>query len=87
MSLWLSHHTYMSLWIHGTEGVQETGSAFITSSDRSTVVCSSPAGAFTAHMTRAPIGSVLPAGTVAQRFGRGPLVVVLHLLSNPACRR
>ena len=33
---------------------------------------------------RVPIGSVLPAGTVAQRFGRNLLVVVLHLLSNPS---
>ena len=38
-------------------------------------------------ITRAPVGSVLPAGTVAQRFGRDLLVVVLHLLSNPSCRR
>ena len=35
----------------------------------------------------APIGSVLPAGTVAQRFGRDLLDAVLHLLSNPSCRR
>ena len=35
---------------------------------------------------RAPIVSVLPAGTMAQRFGRDLLVVVLHLLSNPSCR-
>ena len=48
---------------------------------------SSPAGAFTGYITRAPIGSVLPAGTVAQRFGRDLLVVVLHLLSTPSCRR
>ena len=40
-----------------------------------------------AHRTNAPIGSVLPAGTVAQRFGRVPLVVVLHLLSKSYCRR
>ena len=39
------------------------------------------------HITRAPIGSVLPAGTVAQSFGCDLLVVVLHLLSNPSCRR
>ena len=26
------------------------------------------------------------AGTVAQRFGRDLLVIVLHLLSNPSCR-
>ena len=29
---------------------------------------------------------VLPAGTVAQRFGRDVLVVVLRLLSSPSCR-
>ena len=34
-----------------------------------------------------PSQSVLPAGTVAQRFGHDLLVVVLHLLSNPSCRR
>ena len=51
------------------------------------ILYSSPAGAFTAYITRAPIGSVLPAGTVAQRFGRDLLVVVLHLLSSPSCRR
>ena len=39
------------------------------------------------YIARAPIGSVLPAGTVAQRFDRDLLVVVLHLLSNPSCRR
>ena len=51
------------------------------------ILYSSPAGAFTEYITRAPIGSVLPAGTVAQRFGRDLLVVVLHLLSNPSrCR-
>ena len=48
---------------------------------------SSPAGAFTEHITRAHIGSVLPARTVAQRFGRDLLVVVLHLLSIPSCGR
>ena len=36
------------------------------------------------YITRAPIGSVLPAITVAQRFGRD-LLVVLHLLSNLSC--
>ena len=52
------------------------------------ILYSSPAGAFTEYITRAPIGSVLTAGTVAtQRFGRDLLVVVLHLLSNPSCRR
>ena len=51
------------------------------------ILYSSPAGAFTEYITRAPIGSVFPAGTVAQRFGRDLLVVVLHLLSNPSCRR
>ena len=51
------------------------------------ILYSSPAGAFTEYITRAPIGSVLPAGTVAQRFGSDLLVVVLHLLSNPSCRR
>ena len=50
------------------------------------ILYSSPAGAFTEYITRAPIGSVLPAGTVTQRFGRDLLVVVLHLLSNPSCR-
>ena len=39
------------------------------------------------YITRAPIGSVLPAATVAQRCGRDLLVVVSHLLSNPSCRR
>ena len=48
---------------------------------------SSPADAFTENITRAPIGSVLPAGTGAQRCGHDLLVVVLHLLSNPSCRR
>ena len=42
-------------------------------------------------IARTPIGSVLPAGTVAQRFGRDLLVVVLHLLSKhiavASCRR
>ena len=51
------------------------------------ILYSSPAGAFTEYITRAPIGLVLPAGTVAQRIGRDLLVVVLHLLSNPSCRR
>ena len=51
------------------------------------ILYSSPAGAFTENITRAPIGSVLPAGTVAQFFGCDLLVVVLHLLSNPSCRR
>ena len=51
------------------------------------ILYSSPAGAFTEYITRAPIGSVLPAGTVAQRLGRDLLVVVLHLLSNQSCRR
>ena len=41
----------------------------------------------TEYITRAPIGSVLPADTVAQRFGCDLLVVVLHLLSDPSCRR
>ena len=50
------------------------------------IMYSSPAGAFTEYITLAPIGSVLPAGIVAQRFGRD-LVVVLHLLPNPSCRR
>ena len=50
------------------------------------ILYSSPAGAFTEYITCAPIGSVLPAGAVAQRFGC-LLVVVLHLLSNPSCRR
>ena len=45
-----------------------------------------PAGAFTEYIERALIGSVLPAGTVAHRFGRDLLVVVLHLLSTPSCR-
>ena len=44
-------------------------------------------GAFTEQVTRATVGSVLPAGTVAPRFGRDLLVVVLHLLSHPSCRR
>ena len=48
---------------------------------------SCPHGAFTENIRRAPIGSFLQAGTVAQRFGRDLLVVVLHLLSNPSCRR
>ena len=49
------------------------------------------------HITRAPMGSVFPAGTVAQSFVGCSvasavllvvvLVVVLHLLSNPSCRR
>ena len=53
------------------------------------ILYSSPAGAFTEYVTRAPLGSVLPVGTAAQRFGRDLLVVVhvLHLLSNPSCRR
>ena len=51
------------------------------------IVYSSPAGAFTEYITRAPIGSVLPAGTVARRFCRDLLVVVLHLLSNSSCCR
>ena len=56
------------------------------------ILCSSPAGAFTEYITRAPIGSVLPAGTMAQRFGRDLLVVVLHtmlhsMLSKSSCRR
>ena len=51
------------------------------------ILYSSPAGAFTEYTSRAPIGSVFPAGTVAQRFGRDLLVVVLHLLSHPSCRR
>ena len=34
----------------------------------------------------APIVSVLPAGTVAQRFGRDLLVIELRLLSNLSCR-
>ena len=45
-----------------------------------------PAGAFTDCIARAPIGSVLPAGTVAQRFGPDLLVVVLHLLSSGSRR-
>ena len=48
------------------------------------ILYSSPAVAFMEYMTRAPIGSVLPAVTVAQRFGRD-LLVVLHLLSNLSC--
>ena len=36
---------------------------------------------------RAPIGSVLPSGTVAQSSGRDLLVIMLHLLSNPSCQR
>ena len=51
------------------------------------ILSSSPAGAFTEYIARTPIGSGLPAGTVAQRFGLDLLVVVLHLLSNPTCRR
>ena len=51
------------------------------------ILRSSPAGAFTEYITRAPIGSVLPASTVAQCFGRDLLVVVLHLPSNSSCRR
>ena len=43
-----------------------------------------PTGAFTEYITRAPIGPVLPAGTVAQRFGRDLLDAVLNLLSNPS---
>ena len=39
------------------------------------------------RIVSAPIRSVLQAGTVAQRFGRDQLVAVLHLLSNPSCRR
>ena len=35
----------------------------------------------------APIGSVLPTGTVAQHFGRDLVVIVLHLTSKPSCRR
>ena len=46
-----------------------------------------PVGAFAEYNTHAHIESGLPAGTVAQRFGRDLLVVVLHLLSNPSrCR-
>ena len=44
-------------------------------------------GAFTEYIMCTTIGSVLPAGTVAQRFGRDLLVAVLHLLSTPSCRR
>ena len=51
------------------------------------ILYSLPAGAFTEYIMCAPVVSVLPAGTVAQRFGRGLLVVVLHLLSNSSCRR
>ena len=47
---------------------------------------SSPAGAFTEYITSAPIGSVLPADTVAHRSGRDLSVVVLHLLSKSSCR-
>lgn len=47
----------------------------------------SPAGAFTEYFNRAPIGSVLPARTAAQRSRRDLLVVVLHLLSTPSCCR
>ena len=50
------------------------------------ILYSSPGGAFTEYITRAPIGTVLPVGNVAQRFGRDLLVVVLHLLSNLSCR-
>ena len=35
--------------------------------------------------TRAPVGSVLPARTVAQHFGHDLLVTVLHLLPVPSC--
>lgn len=35
---------------------------------------------------RVPIGSVLPAVAVAQRFGCDQLVGVLHLPSSPSCR-
>ena len=51
------------------------------------ILYSSLAGAFTKYITRAPIGSISPDGTVAQRFGRDLLVVVLHLLANSSCRR
>ena len=58
----------------------------VSSSFNHIMYCS-PAGAFTAYITRAPIGSVLPADTVAQCFGRDLLVVLLRLQSNPSCRR
>ena len=48
---------------------------------------SSLTAAFPEYSTRAPIGSVLPAGIVAQHLGRDLLVVVLHLLSNSSCLR
>ena len=60
---------------------------FAVSSSFKHILNSSPAGAFTEYIQCAPMGSVLPAGTVAQRFSRDLLVVVLHLLSNPSCRR
>ena len=56
------------------------------SSSFKNVLCSLPANVFTEYTTGAPIGSVLPASTAAQAFGRDLLVVVLHLLSNPSCR-
>lgn len=40
----------------------------------------------TEYITHAPMGPVLPAGTVARRSGRDVMVAVLHPLSNPSCR-
>ena len=40
----------------------------------------------TEYITHAPMGPVLPAGTVARRSGRDVLVAVLHPLSNTSCR-
>ena len=51
------------------------------------ILHSFPAGTFMEYITRAPNGSVFPAGTVAQRYGRYLLVVELHLLPNTSCRR
>ena len=49
------------------------------------ILYSSPTGAFTEYITRAPVWSVLPAA--AQRVGHDLLVIVLHLLYNSSCRR
>ena len=50
------------------------------------ILHSTPTEAFTEHILRAPIGSALPARTVAQCFGRHLLVSVSHLLSNASFR-
>ena len=52
----------------------------------STPSCHKARAGATEYFVRAPVGSALPAGTMAQRFCRDVLVGVLHLQSNPSCR-